>query len=278
MKRNLNARKIPIFIVVTILALLWLLPVASSFLTAFKGPEDFVSQKFYQFPRSFGLDENIKQVINIYKIHEHLLSSLLYAAVGGVLAIVFASMAGFSIVRLRPRFSFLLFFIIYSGTLFPFQMYLIPLYKWYNQVGLYDTRTGMFLVYAAICIPFSLFVYRGFYTTIPREIEEAAKIDGCGPIRSFVQIFVPNSVAPTAVVALFQMTWIWNDLLFGMVLTRNQEVRPIMVALASMSGYGGGSIPYIMTGVIIASVPTIALFIFLRKYFISGMILSSAAE
>ena len=150
--------------------------------------------------------------------------------------------------RLRPKFNFLLFLIIYSGTLFPFQMYLIPVYRLFNVLGLYDTRTGMVLIYSAICIPFSLFVYRGFYTTIPREIEEAAKLDGCGPVRSFVSVFLPQSLPPTAVVALFQMTWIWNDLLFGMVLSRTQHVRPIMVAVATMTGYGGGNIPWIMTG------------------------------
>ncbi len=104
---------------------------------------------------------------------------------GTVVVIIAASMAGFSIVRLRPKFNFFLFLVIYSGTLFPFQMYLIPVYRLFNTLGLYDTRMGMILIYSAICIPFSLFVYRGFYTTIPREIEEAAKLDGCGPVRSF---------------------------------------------------------------------------------------------
>ncbi len=274
---KIHARKLPIYIIVIILVFIWVLPVWSSFLVAFKTPEDFVAQRFYQFPTKFAFIDNLNKIVEIYRIQSHIVSSLLYSAAGAAIAIVCASMAGYSIVRLKPKFSFLLFFIIYSGTIFPFQMYLIPLYKVYNAIGLYDTRQGMILVYAAICIPFSLFVYRGFYTTIPREIEEAARIDGCGPIRSFFQIFVPNSVAPTAVVALFQATWIWNDLLFGMVLTRNQEVRPIMVALASMSGYGGGSIPYIMTGVIVASIPTIALFVWLRKYFISGMVMSSSA-
>ncbi|MEW5818221.1 MAG: carbohydrate ABC transporter permease [Spirochaetota bacterium] len=270
-------RKVPIYGVMIGLVLIWILPVWTSFLVSFKSAEDFVSQKFYEFPARVAFHENLKKIIDIYKIQEHIISSLLYSAVGAGIAILFASMAGYSIVRLRPKFNFLLFFIIYSGTIFPFQMYLIPVYKMYNTIGLYDTRQGMFLIYAAICIPFSLFVYRGYYTTIPREIEEAAKIDGCGPVRAFFQIFIPNSIAPTAVVALFQATWIWNDLLFGMILTRIQKIRPIMVALATMSGYGGGSIPYIMTGVIIASIPTIALFIWLRQYFISGMILSSAA-
>ena len=187
-----------------------------------------------------------------------------------------SSLAGFSLVRLKPPLFFLLFLIIYSGTLFPFQMYLIPVYRLYNVLGLYNTRIGLILIYGAICTPFALFVYRGFYTTIPKEIEDAAKIDGCGPVRTFFSIFLPQSLPPTAVVALFQMTWIWNDLLFGMVLSRTQNIRPIMVALATMSGYGGGNIPYIMTGVIFTAVPTILLFVFLQQYFIKGMTLSVA--
>jgi len=199
-----------------------------------------LNQKFYQLPSEFSFFKNLKNVMNQYRLHEHFLNSFLYATAGAGIAILAASMAGFSIIRLRPRFNFMLFLIIYSGTLFPFQMFLIPVYRLFNSIALYDTRIGMILIYAAICIPFSLFVYRGFYTTIPREIEDAAKIDGCGPMKTFVYIFLPQSAAPTAVVALFQWTWIWNDLLFGMVLTRSQQVRPIMVAPASMSGYAGG--------------------------------------
>jgi multiple sugar transport system permease protein len=217
-------------------------------------------------------------VLKIYRLHEHFLNSLLYALAGAGIAIAVSSMAGFSIVRLKPRFFFLLFLVVYSGTLFPFQMYLIPVYKLFNRLGLYNTRIGLVLIYAAICTPFALFVYRGFYTTIPKDVEDAAKIDGAGPVRTYFSIFVPQSLPPTAVVALFQMTWIWNDLLFGMVLSRTQNIRPIMVALATMSGYGGGNIPYIMTGVIFTSVPTILLFVLLQKYFIKGMAMSAVGH
>ena len=211
-------------------------------------------------------------------VHEHFFSSIIYSAFGAVMAIVFASMAGYSIVRLKPKFNFLLFLIIYSGTLFPFQMYLIPLYKMYNSIGLYNTRAGMILIYGALCIPFSLFVYRGFYVTIPKEIEDAAKIDGCGPLRAYFSVFLPQSVAPTAVVALFQMTWIWNDLLFGMVLSRTKDIRPVMVAIASMTGRAGGLVTIIMTAVLFTSIPTILLFILLRRHFISGMAMSISGE
>jgi len=266
------------YLVIAALALLWLVPVLSTLLVAFKTPQDFVSQKFYQLPRVFGLFTNLGNAMGQYKIQEHVLSSLLYSGAGAVIAILCASMAGYSIVRLRPRFYFALFLIIYSGTIFPFQMYLIPVYKLYNSIGLYDTRLGMILVYSAICIPFALFVYRGFYTTIPREVEEAAKLDGCGPFRMLFQIFIPNSQAPTAVVALFQATWIWNDLLFGMVLTRKESIRPVMVAVASMMGFGGTSVPMLMAVVLAISIPTIALFVVLRKYFISGMVMAKSDQ
>ena len=267
-------RRLPLYFVLIVLTALWLLPVVSSFLVSMKSSPDFVSQTWADLPTRFFFFQNLATVLREYRLMDNLASSLIYASVGTVVVVIAASMAGFSIVRLRPKFNFFLFMIIYSGTLFPFQMYLIPVYRMFNTLGLYDTRTGMVLVYAAICVPFSLFVYRGFYTTIPREIEEAAKLDGCGPVRSFVEVFLPQSVPPTAVVALFQATWIWNDLLFGMVLSRTEYVRPIMVAVATMTGYGGGNIPWIMTAVIFTSIPTILLFVFLRRFFIKGMELS----
>lgn len=271
---NATLRKIPIYAILILLVLLWVLPVLTTFLVSFKSPQDFVSQKFYQLPTRLFLPQNFTKVMTTYKLGAHFVNSLLYAAAGTAVVTVVASMAGFSIVRLRPRFNFFLFLVIYSGTLFPFQMYLIPVYRLFNALGLYDTRVGMVLIYSAICVPFSLFVYRGFYTTIPREIEEAAKLDGCGPVSSFLSVFIPQSLPPTAVVALFQATWIWNDLLFGMVLSRTQDVRPIMVAVATMSGYGGGNIPWIMTAVIFTSIPTVLLFILLRRFFIQGMVMS----
>jgi multiple sugar transport system permease protein len=275
MRKKIRPSKIILYLVVIILVLIWLLPVWTTFSVAFKSPAEYLNQKFYQFTREFSIIENLRNTFEIYQLHKHFFNSLLYAVTGAGIAILTASMAGYSIIRLRPRFNFLLFLIIYSGTLFPFQMYLIPVYKLFDSVGLYDTKLGMILIYSAICIPFSLFVYRGFYTTIPKEIEDAAKLDGCGPFKSYLFIFLPQSIAATAVVALFQMTWIWNDLLFGMVLTRSPSSRPIMIALASMSGPSGGTImPYTMSGVIFTSIPTILLFILLRKYFISGMVLS----
>jgi multiple sugar transport system permease protein len=179
-------------------------------------------------------------------------------------------MAAFSIVKLRPKFSFAIFLIIYSGTVFPFQMYLIPLFNIYNNLGLYNTKIGMIILYSAICTPFAVFLYRGSLLGITDSIMEAALIDGCSPVKLYANIYLPLLTAPTAVVVLFQAIWIWNDMLFGMILTTTESARPIMVAITQIAGTGGGNIPVLMAGVIITSIPTVLLFIVLRKHFIQG--------
>jgi multiple sugar transport system permease protein len=136
----------------------------------------------------------------------------------------------------------------------------------------------MILLYSAICTPFATFLYRGYFLNLDDQIMQAAMIDGCGPMGIFFRIYWPQLKAPTAVVALFQGMWIWNDLLFGMILSSGEKVRPIMVAVAQSTGTGGGKIPVMMAGVVFTSIPTILLFICLRKYFIKGFSMQSGLE
>ena len=141
-------------------------------------------------------------------------------------------------------------------------MYLVPVYR-VQGTGLYDTRTGMILIYSAICIPFSLFVYRGFYTTIPREIEEAAKLDGCGPMRSFLSVFLPQSLSHRRGRAVPGHLDLERPAVRHGALPHREG--------AAHHGRGGHDVglrrrehPWIMTAVIFTSIPTILLFVFLR--------------
>jgi len=243
-----------------------------------KSPKDFIASTLFDIPKKIALVENISYSFQNYGIHKHLVSSFIYASVGALVTIVFSSMGGYAIIKLKPRLSFILFFAIYTGTIFPFQMYLVPLYKTFNSLGIYDTRLGLVLVYIALTIPFATFVYRQVFLTIPDEIDEAAQIDGCGALKAYISVYMPQLISTTAVVALFQSTWIWNDLMFGMVLSRRVEVRPVMVGLMVMSGQAGPNIPYLLAAVVVVSIPTILAFVFLRKYFIKGLTMLIAGE
>ena len=127
--------------------------------------------------------------------------------------------------RLRIPWALFWFLLIYSGTVFPFQMYLIPLFNLYLDTGMYDTRLGMIAFYIAITIPFCTFVMRGFFLTVPWQIQEAAALDGAGSWQTFWRIMFPMARAPLILLVLIQFTWIWNDLLFGLVLSKSDEVR-----------------------------------------------------
>jgi multiple sugar transport system permease protein len=203
------------------------------------------------------------------------LNSLIYSISGVFFCVILSSTAAFAVTKLRPKGSFFIFLLIYSGTIFPFQLYLIPLMRTYNFLNIYNTKFGMILLYSAICTPFATFLYRGYFLNMDNQIMQAAMIDGCGPVGIFFRIYMPQLKAPTAVVALFQGMWIWNDLLFGMILSSSEKVRPIMVAVAQSTGTGGGKIPVMMAGVIFTSIPTVLLFIVLRKYFIKGFTMQS---
>ncbi len=203
-------------------------------------------------------------------------NSLLYGFVGSGLAVIIAFIAAFGIVRLRMKHGLLWFLLIYSGTVFPFQMYLLPLFEAYVAVGIYNTKFGLILLYAAICIPFATFVLRGFFLTVPWELQDAAKIEGATNFQILYKIMMPLAKAPLLLVFLIQFTWIWNDLLFGMVLSRSTSVRPITTALAGMQNlYAQMDGPTILMATVMASIPTLLIFLLLQKHFIRGLTLGS---
>lgn len=263
-----------------ILALLWITPQILVVVVAMKRPEEFLIKKLLSLPEGVSpLFANIIEMWKLTSLGQGFLNSLIYASGGAALAVFVASLAGYSLTKLKVKGKFVLFIIIYSGTIFPFQIYLIPLFRMYVSFGLYDTRAGMVLLYTAICIPFCLFVFRNYFTTISNGIIEAAALDGARPFRVYCSIVVPLSKAPMLSLFLFQFTWIWNDMLFGLVLSKSENVRPIMASLMMLSGlFGRGSTPQIMAGSFIASLPTLILFLLLQRYFMSGLKLTAVGE
>ena len=202
-------------------------------------------------------------------------NSIIYGVVGGTLAVLIAGLASYGLVVLKIPGAFTWFLVIYSGTLFPLQIYIVPLYQMYNALGLYDTQVGMVIFYTAISVPFATLVLHGFFSTIPEELAAAARVDGCSEVGIFWRIYLPLSFSALLVVFLLQFTWIWNDLLFGLVLSNSNEIRPVMPSLSSLSGvYNGASFTIVLAGALIASAPTLVLFLGLQKYFLQGLTLS----
>jgi multiple sugar transport system permease protein len=273
-KKRRSAASVIIYSVLAVAAILWVLPIWWTVIDASKSTTDFYAHPFYDLPHEFNLFSNIATAWTNASLGGGFMNSILYGVVGAAASVAIASLASYAIVVLRIRGGFTIFLVIFSGTVFPLQMYIVPLFKMYNSLNLYDTRLGLFLFYTAVSVPFCTLILRGFYSTVPREYREAALVEGASEARILGSIYVPLSRSAALVLFLFQFTWIWNDLLFGIVLSTSPSVRPVMASLSSLMGvYAGSSYPVVLSGALIAASPTLLLFFGLRRFFTQGLTL-----
>lgn len=272
MMKQKRTTKVVINIILAVMSTVWLFPVLFTIFGSFKGKQEYMLGNFWDIPKGDLFGENLASALTTVGLGNGMLSSFLYAFLGAVFSVTIAVLAAYAISHLNIKFRMFWFMFIYSGTIFPFQIYLIPVYKGYAQVHLYDTRLGMILFYTAICVPFSMFVLRNFFIGISKEICESAKIDGCTTLQVLTRIFLPMAKAPLSIVFLSQFTWCWNDLMFGLTFTKSSDIRSVM---ASISLLGKSNVPILLTGCIVASIPTIILFIILQKNFESGFVYTS---
>ena len=265
---------------VLVLAAAWVIPLALLLITPMKSFEEYAASSQWSLPSDpLQLFDNVKAAWNSAGLGPGFLASLSYGLVGAVVAIVCGAFGAYAITRLPIRGRFWWFLLVFSGTLFPFQMYLIPLFQLYTDTSLYDTWLGMALFYSAIATPFCLFVMRGFFSTVGTDIEDAAKLDGANSWAILWRILMPLARGPIAVLVLFQFTWIWNDFMFGLVLSTSDGVRPVMTSLAALQGsYSTAGPPVVLAGALVGSLPTIALFLLLGRYLLSGLTLTATGR
>ena len=259
------------------LGVVWLLPLWLLVITPMKSTPEYTDGSQWALPtHPLRLFSNLRTAWDSAGLGPGFVVSLTYGLTGASLAILFGSLGAYAITRLGVRLGFFWFILVFSGTIFPFQMYLIPLFNLYIRTGLYDTWLGMALFYTSIAIPFCLFVMHGFFSTIPHEVQDAARLDGASDFRIYWRIFMPLAWGPIAVLLLFQFTWIWNDLLFGLVLSTSDGVRPITPSLVGLQGvYANSGPPVVLAGALIGSLPTILLFLLLGRYLLRGLVLST---
>ena len=266
MIKTKRSTKIILNIILSVLGLIWISPLFFVVLNVFKTKQEYNMGSFWTLPEGLNIMDNLQTVIGT-DLFSSFGSSLLYAVCGAAFSVFIGLLAAYGLTHLRIKHKMFWFLFIYSGTIFPFQIYLIPVYKGFSSLKLYDTRLAMILFYTAICIPFCMFVLRNFFIGISGEVCESAKIDGANTWQILIHIFVPMAKAPFSIVFLSQ-----NDLMFGLTFTKSPEIRPIM---ASISIMGRANAPAMFLACIIASIPTILLFGILQKNFETGMVYTS---
>ncbi|WP_298326183.1 carbohydrate ABC transporter permease [Haloactinopolyspora sp.] len=253
------------------LAILWLVPTYLLIVNAMTPHEKYTGSPRW-IPNGFGFFDNLARAWDSAELGLGLYNSLLYATLSAGIAVFAAALASFAVVIMPTRRRGLWFWLIYTGTLLPLQIFLAPLFKAYVNVNLYDTQLGMVLIYAALCVPFAFFVVRNYLTTVPSEVTEAAQLDGAGWGRLFWQIHLPLVKSSLQAAFVFQFTWVWSDLLFGITLSTSPNIRPVMAALAELnSGYSSLGPPIVLSAALFVSLPTVVLFLTFQRFFASSL-------
>lgn len=215
--------------------------------------------------------ESYKRLWSEYPFAVYFKNSIIISLGAVILSVGFSCLAGYGVTRFRFRGkqSFLTFLLV--TQMFPSIMMLIPYYKVLSTYQLKDTYLGMILVYISFTIPFCSWMMVGFFKTIPLELDEAAIIDGCSRWRAFRQIVLPMTLPGISSSAIYAFITAWNEYMFAQILINNPELKTVPLGIAELNGFYKILWNDMMAASVIASLPLIILFVFLQKYFISGL-------
>ncbi|THF72940.1 carbohydrate ABC transporter permease [Cohnella fermenti] len=255
------------------LLLLWsvilIIPLMLLLFGAVKSSSAFMMDP-YSWPDKLVLT-NFSDAWNQADLARALLNSVLVTGCSILSLAVLGSAGAYPLARRASKLSSILYIFFISGIMLPFQLAMIPLYKLMGGLHLTNTYFGAIMIYVASTLPFVIFLYTGFLKSVPRELEEAATIDGCGPIRTFVSIIFPLLKPVTATVVITNSLNIWNDFLVPLLFLQEKASRTIPMAIFTFVGQYNNNWSLIFASIAISSLPLILLFLLLQKYFIKGI-------
>lgn len=259
-----------LFACLIVLAALFLTPTAGVILSAFKTNREISLGQFWSIPGRLYLG-NFAEVLSNPAVGVYLLNTLLVAAPATAASITLGVLAGWVFAKLPFPGSEMLFLAIVSGMFFPPQIVLIPLFRLFGALRLLDTLWCLIITHTAMGIPICTLLMRNFFATVPNALRETALVDGVSEWQTLTRIALPISLPAIAVLATLQFTWIWNDFLWPLIFIQSDSKRTIMLGIVFLRGQY--TVAWGIQGALslIASLPTLIVFLLFQRYFISGM-------
>ncbi|MCD1259642.1 carbohydrate ABC transporter permease [Paenibacillus athensensis] len=183
-----------------------------------------------------------------------------------------ASLAGYKLSRTPGKLSGFLFFLFVMSTLIPFHSVMITLTKIAKTLAVQGSATGLGLIYIGLGVALAIFMYHGFVKTIPRDLDEAAVIDGCGELRLFAVVMFPLLLPITATIAILNLLWVWNDFLLPLLMLTDYKSYTLLLSTNMLFGqYGNNDWSAILSSLILAMLPVILFYLLLQRYIMKGI-------
>jgi len=268
--------KTPIHIALGLIALVWLAPTIGLLVTSFRPRSDIQVtgwwESFLQFRYTLA---NYQEVLTSQGMLEAFVNTFLIAVPSTLIPLTLASMAAYAFSWLHFPYRDGLFLLVVALLMIPAQVTFIPLLKLFAPTGLLNSFGAIWLVHTAFALPFGIFLLRNFFITLPRDLIEAARIDGSSTIGIFRTIVVPLSVPAIAAYGIFQFLWVWNDLLMALVFVQRGDSWPMTKAIQNLLSQYGTEWHLLAAGAFILMAVPLLVFFSLQRYFVQGLLAGS---
>lgn len=221
-------------------------------------------------PSAWTLD-NYTSLFQRLPIGRELLNTIVFAGAVTIISVFFDSLAAYGLSRVDFKGRGILLAVLIATMMIPAMALLIPVYKLLGSLGLVNSYLG--IIIPRMADVGGIFLLRQFFISIPKDLDNAARIDGAGEFRIFAQIILPNAVPAILTVGMFNFMGNWNDLLWPLIMTSKPETRTITAGLAMLTGHGSSVTPYgvVMAGALISALPLLIVFFFVQKRFVEGI-------
>ncbi|MGW2070092.1 carbohydrate ABC transporter permease [Streptomyces sp. NPDC001953] len=255
-----------------VVGLFWLVPTVGLLLASLRTPADMSASGWWRvFSEPSQLTfESYRKLLENGDITNSLLNTVLITVPATLLVVAIGSLAGYAFAWMEFPGRDWWFLGVVGLLVVPVQVALIPIAELFGRIGLFGTVLGVVLFHTGFGLPFAVFLLRNFFAEIPRELLEAARLDGAGELRLFARVVLPLGGPAIASLGIFQFLWVWNDMLVALVFTKS-GTQPITVALQTQVRQFGNNIDVLAPGAFISMVIPLAVFFAFRRQFVSGV-------
>ena len=257
-------------IIMTIFGLMFMAPIFMIINYSFKTKKELYLKSPISLPETFNLD-NYKRAFQKLDMGTTFFNTFFYTAVSVLILAVLCGTTAWAIARCKHKFFKFLYIYFIVGILIPYQALFLPIYTIGYKMNLTNTRYGIIFMYVATGISFVVFLMNSFMSTVPIELEESARIDGCSIIRTYVNVVLPLLKPAMATLIIMQSFQIWNDYLLASLYVSKKQLKTLTVAIQSLFSAQTSDYTTAMAAIVLSVLPIAILFIALQKYFIKGM-------
>jgi alpha-glucoside transport system permease protein len=255
-----------------LVGLFWLMPTIGLLASSFRDAKDIAASgwwKVFTAPAQMTVD-NYDQLLSNDAVTQSLVNTVLITVPATLLVVIIGALAGYAFAWMEFRGRDWWFLLVVGLLVVPVQVALIPVAKLFGEIGIFGDIIGVVLFHTAFGLPFAIFLLRNFFAEIPRELLEAARLDGAGEVRLFATVVMPLGGPAIASLGIFQFLWVWNDMLVALIFS-NVDSQPVTVALQSQVRQFGNNIDVLAPGAFISMVIPLIVFFAFQRQFVSGV-------